>query len=120
MVGEASGLSIDHFLCYDVSCSKGEPGLAPLEVLLGDQFGEAQRLLAKPKQLCTPVDKNAEGVHNEETHLTCYEVKKLDNAHPVIELKLDVPVANQFGNDQAFTLKKPKTVCLPSIKEVLD
>ena len=87
---------------------------------LGDQFGEAHRLLGKSKQLCTPVDKNFEGILDEVTHLTCYEVKKMRGEAPIRDLKLGVLVSNQFADDQAYRVKRPKTVCLPSTKEVVD
>jgi hypothetical protein len=118
--GGASSLGIDHFLCYDAKRSGDTPYLDPLMVTLVDQFGETDRLLTKPKQLCTSVDKNYEGILDEEASLTCYEVKSLEQADPIRDLKLDVLVTNQFGYDQAYEVKKTKTVCLPSTEPPLE
>ena len=108
--GDASDLGVDHFLCYDAKQPKSASGYDPLAVTLVDQFGEADRLLTKPKQLCTPVDKNSEGVLDAETHLVCYEVKKLNVVDPIRNLKLDVLVSNQFGYGAA-RLRLRRVIC---------
>ena len=51
------------------------------------------------------------------SHLTCYELEKDKDA---AELgPLDVAVNDQFG-ELILTVQKPKFVCVPSTKEVLE
>jgi hypothetical protein len=80
-------------------------------VLLTDQFGSSDVLLDKVKRLCTPVDKNGEGIVDETAHLTCYNIKE---ATPEFQKRI-VGVDNQFG---PLTLKveKQKQLCVPSEK----
>ncbi len=108
----------DHFLCYDVKVAEGEPKLAPFEVDLSDQFGETAKIVKKTNLVCNPVDKNGEGVLNPEVHLTCYVVKDAEG-EPEFERRL-VSVDNQFGEDQMLEVKKPKILCVPSSKEVIE
>ncbi len=68
----------------------------------------------KPVMLCAPVDKNGEGIGDPVSHLTCYELEKLK-----VKATLDVAVNDQFG-ELILTVQKPKFVCVPSTKEVLE
>jgi len=63
--------------------------------------------------LCTPVDKNGEGIVDEENHLMCYDIKKLKD-DPKFE-KLSVFTNNQFGPED-LEVKKQKQLCVPSLK----
>jgi hypothetical protein len=114
---DPSSLSLDHFLCYDVKVPRGLPRFEPQEVTLSDQFGDSIGLVKKPKSLCTPVDKNGEGIRNAEAHLTCYEIKQAEGEPKLRPLNVEVLVNNQFGDEQFLTVKKAKTVCVPSQKE---
>jgi hypothetical protein len=66
------------------------------------------------------VDKNGEGILNPATHLGCYEAAPLKGERGLRDSRWDLLVSNQFDAEQRFTLKKPKTVCVPSRKELVD
>jgi uncharacterized membrane protein len=118
--GDPEGLELDHFQCYGVEIPEDLLRFDPVEVALSDQFRDWDQLVKKPRSLCTPVDKNGEGVFGPEKHLTCYEVKPLDGESAHRRLNLDVLVSNQFGEEQLFTVKRPKSVCVPSEMERVD
>lgn len=103
-------VAVDHFRCYDVS----ENDNLPDEIVsLKDQFGAQSNVrVKKTKTLCAPVDKNGEGIGNAETHLTCYDIS------PRTDPKVDVVVANQFG-DQGLRVRRARTLCVPSTKELV-
>jgi uncharacterized membrane protein len=116
--GDPWELELDHFLCYGVRARSRD--FDPIEVSLADQFQTSERLLKKPRSLCTPVAKNSGGILDPATHLTCYELKPLDGEPRLGSLKQDVLLSDQFDADQRFTVKRPKTVCVPSLKELVD
>jgi hypothetical protein len=116
--GDPSDLERDHFLCY--AARTRSRGFEPIEVSLEDPFQTSEWRLKKPRLLCNPVDKNGEGIFNPATHLTCYDVKPLRGNPARRRLNLDLLVSNQFDAEQRFTLKKPKTVCVPSQMELVD
>ena len=75
--------AVDHFLCYKVRLPKGTEFPKDIQITLADQFIDPDGIgvnqlfdLKKPKRLCNPVDKNGEGIKNEENHLICYQVKR--------------------------------------------
>jgi uncharacterized membrane protein len=116
--GDPSDLELDHYLCYAVRARSR--GFDPIAVSLADSRQTAERLLKKPRLLCNPVDKNGEGILDPTAHLTCYDVKPLRGRSARRRLNLDLLVNNQFGEEQRLTLKKPKTVCVPSQMEIVD
>ena len=69
--------------------------------------------MKKPKHLCTPVDKDGEGIIDPVNHLMCYDLKKIKD-EPKFK-KTNVFTNNQFGPEQ-LDVKKEKLLCLPSIK----
>ncbi len=101
---DPADLQLDHFECYGVKISPNLPRFFPSRV---------------PESLCTPVDKNGEGILDPATHLACYAVDRLDEPRPP-DLSLGMRVSNQFGEDQRFDVTKPKTVCVPSSKEIVE
>ena len=98
---------VNHFLCYKVKLSKGEPEFQPiLGVSLVDQFEDKLYDIVKPKRLCTPVDKNGEGIKtfdDPDDHLLCYEAKQAQFF-----------VNDQFGPGQVDG-KTKRELCVPSI-----
>jgi hypothetical protein len=81
----------DDFLCYKVKA----PTITAVMVSLADQFESATATVKKLKQLCTPGDKNAEGVFDTTTHLVAYSIKSsLKHAR-----RTNVLVENQIGLD---------------------
>ncbi|MBW2579863.1 MAG: proprotein convertase P-domain-containing protein [Deltaproteobacteria bacterium] len=98
---------VNHFLCYKVKLSEGKPEFQPiLGVSLVDQFEDKLYDIVKPKRLCTPVDKNGEGIKTFDTpddHLLCYEAKQAQFF-----------VNDQFGPGQVDG-KTKRELCVPSI-----
>ncbi len=104
---------VDHYLCYDIIDSSGHK---PVKVKVRDQFGTGVGIVAKPYQLCNPVDKNGEGILNREGHLVCYQF----DPQEFPELKPHTALTrNQFGETKLAT-EKPTVICVPSFKKVLE
>ena len=116
--GDPRNLELDHFLCYAVRAAWRS--FEPIEVSLADRFQTSERRLGKPTLLCNPVDKNGEGILDPETHLTCYEVAPIEREHRRQSVNQDVLVSNQFDAEQRFKVKRSATVCVPSLKEIVE
>ncbi len=96
----------------------GKPVFEKLNVALQDQFGTFFDVeVEKPTQLGTPTNKNSEGILNEESRLTCYEVKQASGTAKLP--KYVAQILNQFGDLTLQLGSKPKTLCLPASKEVI-
>ena len=124
--GQVSALNIDHFKCYEAD---GDP--VNVNVDLQDQFGvELDVLVGEPELFCNPVDKNGEGIKDESSHLTCYDIKDDEDEaagenNPVddgdgdelgdMTAKRVVSVSNQLA-EQALEVEEPKLLCVPSEK----
>jgi hypothetical protein len=81
----------DDFLCYKVKA----PAISPMSVSLADQFESTTASVKKLKMLCTPGDKNGEGVFDTVTHLVSYSIKP-DVKHV---RRTNILVENQIGLD---------------------
>ena len=106
---------IDHYQCYG---EKESTKLDPEPVVsLEDQFAAADVVEVKkrPKFFCNPVSKNGEPIVNPLAHLACYKIKS--NAERV---KRGLAIENQFTEEQILIVEKPKYLCVPSLKEVID
>ncbi|MBI1987279.1 MAG: DUF4915 domain-containing protein [Nitrospinae bacterium] len=84
------------FLCYQVSTTKKTPNFSPRNVQLSDQFDDRLFDVKKPDSLCTPADKNGEGIGDPATHLEGYQIK-LAKGQPKHEKRTNVRIDNQFG-----------------------
>lgn len=105
--------NLDHYKCYKVKDLKN-PKFEKTTVSLTDQFGinDGDFEAKKPFMFCNPVDKNGEGILNDDDHLTCYKVKgpRLQpNDRPEVE------VVNQLGTLQ-LEAKKAFLLCVPATK----
>lgn len=113
--------NVDHYKCYKVRGRKGAPKFKPiLGVSVSDQFiGQPPKLfdLKKPTRLCTPVDKNGEGIKNPGTHLLCYQAKPT-KGQPRHQPVSSIFVNNQFGPEILQTVKE-EDLCVPSAKTLL-
>lgn len=110
--------NIDHLKCYRVRESRGSAGFEPREVFVTDQFEQPKWFqVLRPAKLCTPVDKNGEGILDAERHLLCYEVRPAEGEPPHDRLR-GIHVNNQFGPLQLNT-RREKELCLPSLQEVI-
>jgi concanavalin A-like lectin/glucanase superfamily protein len=113
-VGPPGPNAVDHYKCYKVTLSPGEKFQTIRAVAVADQFNSTPKLfdLKKPTRLCTPVDKNDEGIKNRENHLMCYQVEAAKRQPPFVVAD-DIFVNNQFGPGRLDTLKEDE-LCVPS------
>jgi hypothetical protein len=115
---DARDHGVDHFKCYKVKTSKGTPRFDAIEgVALADQFiGETAKVfdLKRPTRLCTPVDKNGEGVKNATAHLLCYQAKAARGQVRHAAVK-GLFLANQLGLAQVDTRGEDE-LCIPSTR----
>ena len=106
---------VDHYKCYTVTPSQKFPAAV---VELADQFGVSLVLVKQRKRLCTPVDKNGEGIRDRKAHLTCNELRTPADT-PIAGLGRRVRVDNQFGS-QTLEVEELSYLCLPASKLRLD
>jgi len=116
-------INVDHFLCYRVKRSRHTDRFERRQVSVDDQFNDEPKLfdVKKPTRLCTPVDKDGEGMKNPYAHLMCYSVKRARD-EPRHERIKGLWVNDQFGSMQVDT-RKEEELCVPSaipVSEVVD
>ena len=112
--------NVDHFKCYKVKVTKGAPKFPKgIQATVGDQFTDPPKVfdLKKPAHLCTPVNKEGEGIKNPDAHLTCYQVKPAKE-QPKHQQRLGIFVNNQFGPGQVDTSREEE-LCVPSTKTLI-
>ena len=96
---------IDHYKCYRV---KGATTRLS-GVSVDTQFGPVTVDIKKPLELCTPVDKNGEGIVDDVHHLLCYQVRT------VAQTPLTVSTTNQFES-KTFDIFGIRELCVPAFK----
>jgi hypothetical protein len=103
---------VDHYKCYEGKDLRN-PELTIRTVDTSDQIGREPLVVQKLSLVCSPVDKNGEGIQNQEAHLACYQVKgqNIDPAPRVL-------VSTQFDQTN-FALRKPRLLCVPATKTFL-
>jgi hypothetical protein len=111
---------VDHFACYNVAGAKALRDSVD-EVI--DQFRNHQEVtLRRPSYLCTPADKEGEGMIDPYTHLLCFDVKERECAVYKYNTngcaRVDVRVTNQLGTFE-LRVKRSRLFCVPSYKEVI-
>jgi hypothetical protein len=113
-LSSAAGAFLNHFKCYRV---KGQ-GFQQQTVSLADQFETRTTTLVKPRLLCTPVDKNGEGIPDPVNHLTCYRAMP----GPPKFTPREVTVTDQFAQQDLRSLRgvcrQVDILCVPSFKFV--
>jgi hypothetical protein len=109
--------SLDHYKCYKVKITAGTPKFVKKTVQVVDQFENRFYDLKKPSRLCTPVDKNGEGINDDVTHLLCYKAKRSPGEANHQRVLGTINTANQFGAEQLDTLKEEE-FCVPALKTV--
>ena len=65
----------------------------------------------KPKMFCSPVDKNNEGIVDEDAYLMCYDLKKIKGESKF--KKITVFTNDQFVSEK-IKVEKQKHLCVPS------
>jgi len=104
------GLKGNHYTCYSVEVIGG--GFDQRTVTIKDQFDGSEPYVVQVEWLCTPVDKNGEGIEDKEEHLLCYRLEK------GAEVNRSVLASNQFGGEVLAVLNAAY-LCVPATKEVL-
>ncbi len=105
----------NHYKCYQV-LDWGE--WDQHSVQLQDQFGKSQAVVIRPYMLCNPVDKNGEGIVDKDNHLVCYQIH--DDPSGSFQRVREVAVQNQFGQTQLWVGVPAETLCLPSMKRLIE
>ena len=98
---------LDHFKLFKVDDARE----LELVVDLVDQFGEQIGVKVEEAEFFgNPVDKNGEGISNENAHLTCYKIEDDGNDEERV-----LEIENQFGL-QTLEIKEAKLLCVPTEK----
>ena len=104
----------DHYECYKIKITSGTTPFAKgTQATVTDQFQTRIYDVKKPKYLCTPVDKNGEGIVHPLTHLMCYQVKHAKGQDKTMKIVGVIFTGNQFGLDQVDLLKED-LLCVPA------
>jgi hypothetical protein len=104
--------ALDHYQCYAV---RPVGKVRVRKVRLRDQFGAARGRLLRPVQLCNPVSKNGGEIRNKRDHLVCGRLAPAKRFDP-----RKVFVTNQFERDSTLEAVARQTLCLPSLKRLVD
>ncbi len=96
---------IDHYKCYRVRGASQRLTGVDLET----QFGPVTVDVKRATHLCTPVDKNGEGIVDPMKHLVCYQVRA------AAQSPLRVSTKNQFEDD-TFDIFGVRELCVPAYK----
>ncbi len=112
---------VNDFKCY---AAKPEPRtrFERREVEITDQFGTRSAVIARPFEICAPVDKNGEGIEDPEAHLTCY--KQISRQRDPWRILGDI---DQFTvpEDGVFTpedliVGRAAELCFPAVKDCVE
>jgi len=101
----------DHYRCWEASDPSG--GSLGIGVDLVDQFQGFATSVMEPYRLCNPVDKNGEGIQDEDSHLVCYTLQPQGS-----QLGIPIPIQNQFFSLANTDVNEPFALCVPSVKTV--
>src|SRR5436309_1731640 len=106
----------DDFLCYKVKSANAFVTITGVN--LSDQFVTNVNYDLKGKDLCTPANKNSEGVHDSATHLRSYKIKAVTG--PPRFLKRHVKITNQLPvpGGQFLDVVKPDLLYVPTSKSL--
>jgi hypothetical protein len=104
---------LDHYKCYQGKDLKNPKFVKQIGVDTDDQLADELVDVKKLKFVCSPVDKNGEGINAPGAHLACYQLKA-----PKFAARPKVEVSTQFQTSQ-FEVKKGKLLCLPATKIIL-
>jgi len=110
----------DHFKCYKIKVTKGTAKFPKgVQATVVDQFENRVYDIKKPFELCTPVDKNGEGILNPAGHLMCYKAKRAKDQAKHTKVEGRIHINNQFGLDQQLDTVKELKLCVPAVKNGL-
>ena len=105
---------VDHYKCYKARITKRSPKYWPKDVQLGidDELESRAYDIRRPNALCTPVDKNGEGIKDPTRHMMCYQARRA-KGEAKHTFAIGVHTATQFGQGQRDT-RKVESVCVPA------
>jgi hypothetical protein len=106
----AHGFPLDHFTCYTATGP-----FTPRTVSLRDQFEVKETNVLRVKSICPPTTKNAEQIHDRESHLLCHAIADVPG-QPAFQPR-NVQVTNQFGQAN-MTVTAIDSLCLPTLKSL--
>jgi hypothetical protein len=110
---------LDNYKCYKIRATKGTARFPRgVQTHLSDQFENKLFDVKKPKLLCTPADKDEEGIKYPDGHLMCYKVKPA-KGEPKHERRTGVSTADHVVIRHMDT-KKEELLCVPSLKNAPD
>jgi hypothetical protein len=106
--------ALNHFRCYTVKDLALPPFVNVPGVTLNDQFEITTATVRKVKYVCTPVDKNGEGIGDPSQHLCCHALSNIRSLRP----RAKVDVADQFQPSRLDVIKG-QLLCAPCLKTEL-
>jgi len=108
---DPSAHDVDHFRCYRTG---GASALRGVTVTIADVLRGTPRpfTLARPKELCVPVDVNGAGVEDRGRNLMCYAVVPAPGTLPTRVNGLYL--SYEYGTEQTDTVRE-YTLCVPSV-----
>ena len=115
---DSSNHDVDHFKCYKVRSSRGAPAFQRIPgISIVDQFQQPSLVdVTHPTRLCTPVDKNDEGIKDESNHLMCYQVIPVKQPRRSKHTSVSgIFLNNQIAPEIVDTVKEGE-FCVPSQK----
>jgi len=117
---DAESHGVDHYKCYKAAETKGASKFTPVQVLVEDQWESPAKTydLKKPKLLCLAVDKNGEGIKNDNAAVVCYQAKPA-KGEPKHAKREGVGFADQIIAHRLDS-KKEEVLCVPALKDPPD
>ncbi len=106
--------AVDHYKCYKAKAASGTPAYFPKGVQLGlvDTIEERIYDIRKPTRLCTPVDKNGEGIKNPNGLLLCYQARQARGQPAHVQVQ-GIYTNSQLSPDRLDT-RRIEEVCVPA------
>lgn len=109
---------VNDFKCYAI---KPEPRsrFERRAISITDQFGSRGAMIARPFEICAPVDKNGEGIQDPEAHLTCYKLvsRQRDSWRILGDIdQFTTPVQDSLFVPESLIVGRAAELCLPAVK----
>jgi hypothetical protein len=120
LLGATSAHAIDPFLCYKAKRTADTAAPAPPAgpIVLADRFQTSAFVLKKGQALCTPANKEREGLVDPATHLRRYQITLARTVprQPPIARQFGLTVVNQLGTVVVDTVKLDRLL-VPAAKD---
>jgi hypothetical protein len=104
----------NHFKCYWIKTAAGTPKFpTDVQATVSTQFETRLYEVQRPIRLCTPVDKNGEGIVEPSAHLMCYLVRRASGQPKHVRVLDQIQTNNQFG-PLALDTYEAMELCVPA------